>query len=171
VQSFLKAFVDIVLWRKGPQDLPSSRLLVALTLLAYVLVTLLQLSLMHERASAYVMFAIVDPILLMTWIWVVLKVYRRPERYPQTIAAILGSTALLGLGLVPLQVLVGVQSVATATPSAQILALGMIVVFVLVAGRILKLATESNLFTGFCIAAVYVFVLNTVAFQIVSHGT
>ena len=172
MQTFLKAFLDIVLWRKGPQDLPSSRLLVICTLLAYVLVTLLQLVLMHESPSAYFMFVLVDPVLLMTWIWIVLKVYGRLERYPQTIAAILGSSALVGLVLsVPLQLLVGVNAATAATPSAGILALGLIIVFVLVAGRIVKLATDSNLFTGFCIAAVYVLVLNTVAFQIVPHGT
>ena len=38
-------------------------------------------------------------------------------------------------------------------------------------GRIIKLATDSSLFSGFCVAAVYVFVMNLLAFQIVPGGT
>jgi hypothetical protein len=172
VQQFLKVFFDIVLWRRGPQDLPSSMLLVAATLVAYVLVSVLQLALMHESGSAYFVFLVADPVVLMSWIWIVLKVYRREERYPQTIAAILGSSALISLVLsVPLQVLVGVDAARTATPAAQVLALGLILVFVLVAGRIVKLATDSNLFTGICVTAIYVFVINAIAAKIMAPGS
>jgi len=171
VQSFLKVFVDIVLWRKGPQDLPTSRLLVAFTLLAYVLASVLQLRILNESPEAYLLFMLVDPLVLMTWVWVVLKVYGRPERYPQTIAAILGSSALIALGSAPLLLLVGVDVHAPVTRATEILLIGLIVVFVLVAGRIIKLATDSSLFSGFCVAAVYVFVMNLLAFQIVPGGT
>ena len=170
MQSFLKVFVDIVLWRKGPQDLPTSRLLVVCTLLAYVLVSVLQLRIMNESTEAYLLFMLVDPVVLMTWIWVVLKVYGRTERYPQTIAAVLGSSALIGLGSAPLLVLVGVDVHTPATRATEILLIGLILVFVLVAGRIVKLATDSTLFSGFCIAAVYVFVMNLLAFQIVPNS-
>ena len=45
VQQFLRIFVDIVLWRRGPQDLPASSLLLALTVAAYVGVSVAQLAL------------------------------------------------------------------------------------------------------------------------------
>jgi hypothetical protein len=171
VQQFLKVFVDIVLWRRGPQDLPCSRLLVAATLAAYVLVSVLQLAFMHESGPAYVVFLVLDPLLLMGWIWIVLRVYGRVERYAQTIAAILGTSALLALVLsLPLQLLVGVDAARTASPAAQILALGLILVFLLVSGRIVKLATDSNLFTGVCVTAIYVFVLNAIASRLVPMG-
>jgi hypothetical protein len=47
VQQFLKVFLDIVLWRRGPQDLPNSGLLVVITLVAYELVNLVQIALME----------------------------------------------------------------------------------------------------------------------------
>jgi len=172
VQQFLKVFVDIVLWRRGPQDLPCSMLLVAATLAAYMLVSVLQLAFMHESGPAYLVFLVLDPLLLMGWIWIVLKVYGRVERYPQTIAAILGTSALLALVLsLPLQLLVGVDAARTASPAAQILALGLILVFLLVSGRIVKLATDSNLFAGICVSAIYVFVLNAIASRLVPVGS
>jgi hypothetical protein len=172
VQPFLKVFIDIVLWRRGPQDLPSSMLLVLGTLVAYVLVSVMQLALMHESRPAYVVFLVADPLLLMGWIWLVLKVYGRVDRYAQTIAAILGSSALISLVLsLPLQLLVGVEAARPATPAAQILGLGLILVFVLVAGRIVKLATDSNLFTGICVNAIYVLVLNAIAARLLTPGS
>ena len=172
MQQFLKVFVDIVLWRRGPQDLPCSLLLVAATLAAYVLVSVLQLALMHESGPAYLVFLVLDPVLLMGWVWVVLRVYGKVERFLQTIAAILGTSALLALVLsLPLQLLVGVDAARTTTPAAQILALGLILVFLLVSGRIIKLATDSNLFTGVCVTAIYVFVLNAIASRLVPMGT
>ena len=147
-------------------------LLVAATLAAYMLVSVLQLAFMHESAPAYLVFLVLDPLLLMGWIWVVLKVYGRVERYPQTIAAILGTSALLALVLsLPLQLLVGVDAARTASPAAQILALGLILVFLLVSGRIVKLATDSNLFAGICVSAIYVFVLNAIASRLVPVGS
>jgi hypothetical protein len=38
VLQFLKVFLDIVLWRRGPQDLPASPLLLLLCAAAYVAV-------------------------------------------------------------------------------------------------------------------------------------
>jgi hypothetical protein len=99
VQQFLKVFVDIVLWRRGPQDLPCSMLLVAATLAAYMLVSVLQLAFMHESGTGLPRVprprsAAADGLDLGR-----AQVYGRVERYPQTIAAILGTSALLALVL------------------------------------------------------------------------
>jgi hypothetical protein len=157
VLPFLKVFLDIVLWRRGPQDLPSSMLLVAGTLIAYLLVSGMSLLLDKSSPPGYVVYLVLDPILLMSWIWIVLKVYRHHERYLQTIAAILGASAVVSFVLLlPLQLLVEVGSPSLAT--RQILGYGFLTVLMLVGGRIVKLATDSNLFTGVCVMAVYVFV-------------
>jgi len=172
VQQFLKVFIDIVLWRRGPQDLPSSKLLVVATLVGYELVSVLQLALMQETAGAWFVFLVVDPVLLMGWVWIVLRLYNRVERYSQTIAAVLGTSALLALLLsVPLQLLAGVGRAQTASSLVQYLALVLIVAFVLVAGRIIKLATDSNLFTGIAVALTYVIALNAVAARFAAPGT
>jgi hypothetical protein len=171
VLQFLKVFVDIVLWRRGPQDLPSSMLLVAGTLIAYLLVSGISLLLDRSSSQGYFVFLVLDPVLLMSWIWIVLKVYRREARYRQTIAAILGASALVTLVmLLPLQVLVEFGSPNPSLATKQILAYGYLTLQMLVAGRIVKLATDSNLFAGVCVMAVYIFVELLIA-SLMTPGT
>jgi hypothetical protein len=161
VQHFLRIFMDIVLWRRGPQDLPESGLLLGITFAAYVLVNALQLVLLDEPASAWVFFIVVDPVLLTAWVWAVLRLYGRTARFPQAASAVLGTGALLGVVFyLPLQILMSGLAVDPTSPLAGVTALGVVVVFALVTGRILKLATDSSLFTGIAAALVYFLVVN-----------
>jgi hypothetical protein len=156
VQQFLKVFVDIVLWRQGPQDLPSSSLLVLLTLAAYMLVSTLQLAFLDESAFTWLFFVLVDPLLLAGWIWFVLRVFAHPERFQQTIAAVYGTGALLGLAVyLPAQLLVTGTATQPASTAAQLIALAMVIIFAAVTGRIIKLATDTSMFTGVAIALTY----------------
>jgi hypothetical protein len=161
VQKFLRIFLDIVLWRRGPQDLPVSRLLLAVTVVAYVAVSIAQLALLEESASSWLFFLVVDPLLLAAWVWLLLKLYGKSERFLQTASAVFGTGAVLGLGLyLPLQVLVMALGEAPASGIAQVFGLLVLVTFALVAGRIFKLATDSNLFTGIAVALTYFMVVN-----------
>jgi hypothetical protein len=172
VQQFLKVFLDIVLWRRGPQDLPSSKLLVVVTLVANELISALHLVVLHASPVAYFVYLVIDPVLLMGWIWIVLRLYNRSERYTQTISAILGTAALLALLLsVPLLIFAGIDHVETRSALEQSLALGLIIAFVLVAGRIVKIATDSNLFAGIAVALTYVIALNAVAAWLIGTRT
>ncbi len=161
VQQFLRIFIDIVLWRRGPQDLPASSLLVLLTLASYVAVTVVQLLMLEEPAATWLFFVVGDPLLLMAWVWLVLKLFGRADRYVQTVAAVLGTGALLGLVVyLPLQLIVTGLGKTPATSLAQVFGLLLVVVFALVTGRIIKLATDSNLFTGIAVALTYFLVVN-----------
>jgi hypothetical protein len=172
VQQFLRIFLDIVLWRRGPQDLPASTLLVGLALAAYVLVSVVQLALLHETGVTWFFFVVVDPLLLMAWVWLVLKVYGRTERYLQTVAAVLGTGALLGFVLyLPLQLLVTPGEAGSSPPLAQAVALLLVAVFALVTGRILKLATDSSLFTGIAVSLTYFFLVNLLVGMVRGPGT
>jgi hypothetical protein len=169
VQQFLRIFLDIVLWRRGPQDLPASVTLVWLTVAAYVLVSAVQLLLLDESGIAWFFFLIADPLLLAAWTWLVLKVYGHTERFQQTIAAMFGTGALLGIGLyLPLQFVVTGLGFNAESTVAQVAALGLVVVFALVTGRIIKLATDSSLFTGIAAALTYFIAINTLVGMV--HG-
>jgi hypothetical protein len=169
VQQFLRIFLDIVLWRRGPQDLPASVALVWLTLVAYVVVSAVQLLLLDESGIVWFFFLVVDPLLLAAWTWLVLKVYGHTERFQQTIAAVFGTGALLGLGLyLPLQLLVTRAGFNAESGVAQVVALGLVVAFTLVTGRIIKLATDSSLFTGIAVALTYFIAINTLVGMV--HG-
>ncbi len=171
VQQFLRIFLDITLWRRGPQDLPASGLLVWITLLAYVLVSAVQLAALDESALTWFFFLVVDPVLLMAWVWLVLKLYRRTERFQQTASAVLGTGALLGLVLyLPLQLVITGLGFEPDSSLAQLSALALVIVFALVTGRIIKLATESSLFTGVAVALTYFIVLNTLVGAVQGSG-
>jgi hypothetical protein len=161
MQKFLRIFVDIVLWRRGPQDLPVSSLLLAVTVAAYLAVSVLQLAFLGEPGSTWFFFLVADPLLLLCWVWIILKIYGRPERFQQTASAVFGTGAVLGLGLyLPLQFLLSAAGEGPASGIAQVIALGLVVAFALVTGRIIKLATDSNLFTGIAVALTYFLVVN-----------
>jgi hypothetical protein len=170
VQQFLRIFLDIVLWRRGPQDLPASGLLVLITLTAYVLVGAVQLVLLDEWGAAWLVFLVADPALLTASVWLLLRLYGHTERFQQTAAAVLGTGALLGVALyLPLQILVTGLGLDPSSPVAQASALLLVAVFVLVNGRILKLATGSSLFTGIAASLTYFMAINALLGAV--HGT
>jgi hypothetical protein len=161
VQQFLRIFIDIVLWRRGPQDLPVSGLLLAVTVAGYVAVSVVQLALPGESAATWLFFLVIDPLLLAAWVWLVLKVFAHPERFLQAATAVFGTGALLGIALyLPLQLIATGLGQGPTSGLAQVFALLLVVTFALVTGRIFKLATDSNLFTGIAVSLTYFLVIN-----------
>jgi hypothetical protein len=161
VQQFLRICLDIVLWRRGPQDLPASSLLLALAVAAYVAVSAVQLALLGETAATWFFFVVIDPLLLAAWVWLVLRLYGHRERFLQAAAAVFGTGAVLGLGLyLPLQLIITGLGYDPASGLAQVFALLLVVAFALVTGRIIKLATDSNMFTGIAVSLTYFLVIN-----------
>jgi hypothetical protein len=161
VLQFLKAFADIVLWRRGPQDLPASRLLLWLTAAAYVAVSILQLVLTDEPAAAWLIFVLLDPLLLTSGVYLLLKLFGKADRFLQTATAVLGTSVVLGLALfLPVEWLSTQAGLPPTSTTAGLIALAMVMAFAGVTGRILKLATDSNLFTGVTVALTYVLLIN-----------
>jgi hypothetical protein len=161
VLQFLKVFLDIVLWRRGPQDLPASALLFVLVTAAYVAVSVVQLMMLHEAGGVWFVFVVLDPALLLGGTWLLLRLFGHPERFLQTATAVLGTGALLGvLAYLPLQWLLDSVGATPESTLAGIAALALVVIFALVTGRILKLALETSLFTGVAIALTYFLLIN-----------
>ncbi len=172
VQQFLRIFVDIVLWRRGPQDLPASSLLLGISVAAYVAVSAVQLALLGETAATWLFFIVVDPLLLGAWVWLVLQLYGHRERFVQTVSAVFGTGAVLGIGLyLPLQLIVTGLGYEPASGLAQFFALLLVVAFALVTGRIIKLATDSNLFTGIAVSLTYFLLINYLVGVLRGPGT
>ena len=158
---FLKVFLDIVLWRRGPQDLPASPLLFALAAAAYVIVSIVQLAMLDEPTAAWFVFVVLDPLLLVGGVWLLLRLFNRRERFLQTATAVVGTGAVLGVVLfLPSQWLLSQMDLGPESPVAGMVALSLVVVFALVTGRILKLATDSNLFTGVALSLTYFLLIN-----------
>lgn len=158
---FLKTFLDIVLWRRGPQDLPSSSLLLWLSAIAYVTVSAIQLALLRESGPVWLVFMVVDPLLLTGSVWLILRLHGHVDRFLQTAAAVLGTGALMGIALyLPLQLLLEFLGQGPKSALSMFFALVLLTAFALVNGRILKLGTDSNLLTGVAVSLTYFLLIN-----------
>lgn len=100
--ALIKVFVDIALWRKGPQHLPASGLLLAVTTLAYFGMSL-ALGGAQQMLAADIKGRPVDPLLarsllelaiVLGWMWLLLALFKRADRFWQS------ATALMGTGIV-----------------------------------------------------------------------
>jgi xanthine/uracil permease len=96
VLRLILAFVDIMLHRRGPEDLPSSKFLVGLLLGASigigVALTYWMGGTLREIAVGTLVVA------FNVWfVWALLRTFNRQRRFPQTVAAILGTDVLLTL--------------------------------------------------------------------------
>jgi hypothetical protein len=142
---FLQSFLDIALWRKGPQDLPASALLATLVLLAYLATGFVRTQLFALGPTS-LLFICMDALMLGGWLWLVLAFFGRRQRFVQTI------TATLGVGLLFLLFDVTFRSAQLAFGWSDSLSLHWLLlrflVTALVLGRIFMLALDRSLITG-----------------------
>jgi hypothetical protein len=136
-------------------------MLLWLTAAAYVAVSILQLTLLEEPAAAWLVFVVLDPVLLTAGVYLLLKLFGKTDRFLQTATAVLGTGVVLGLAMfLPVQWLLTLAGLPAESTAAGLIALGMVVIFALVTGRVLKLATDSNLFTGVTLSLTYFLLIN-----------
>ena len=150
----IRLFVDISLWRKGPQDVPASGIVLVLAVLLYVGVSALQLAASDQSSTRFLVGLVVDPLLIAGWIWVVLAIFGRRARFEQTVTAIFGTYALLSVLLLTLQVIQNAFELPDALLTTSVLA--WIIVFILVTGRIVMLALDRGLLTGAAVMVTYI---------------
>ena len=152
----IRLFLDIALWRKGPQDVPASRVVLVIAVVFYLVVSTLQLIVSEQDQTRFLMGLVVDPLLIAAWIWMVLAIFGRQARFEQTLAAIFGTYALLSILLLFLQFAQGAFDLPDALLTTTVLA--WIVAFLLVTGRIVMLALDRGLLTGAAVMVTYILV-------------
>ena len=108
------AFVDIMLHRRGPEHLPSSRFLVWLMLGVSIAVELAILAVNDGGARAAAVSVLVA--FLDVWfVWALLRAFNRQRRFAQTMSAILGAETILNLAGAPLIPLLSAPAPAEPT--------------------------------------------------------
>ena len=95
------AFVDIMLHRRGPEDLPSARFLVWLLLFVSIGVELGVL-LANDGTLRTVSVSVLVDLLDVWFVWALLRTFNRQVRFPQTMSALLGTEIVLNLVGAPL---------------------------------------------------------------------
>ncbi len=163
--ALFKVFIDIVLWRKGPQDLPASGLLLTLTALGYFALSIalgsaakLVLADVKNTPAAPPLLTgtLVEIGLSLTWIWLLLALFRHKNRYWQSATAFMGAGIVLSpIVLVAHLVAVSIGQDSPLAWPAYLALLAASIWFLLVVSHILRSALEIRLLPAVVLAFLY----------------
>lgn len=156
----LKLFLDICLYRKGPQDLPASGFLFRLVLVIYLALGTLLLAPDTGWLQAALQTA-AETAMGLAVVAVLLYTVNRPKRFLQMATAWLGADALISaLGIPPLQLLAS----AGAGQLLGILWIALVGWHVAIMAHIVRHALSQPLPIGFVVAVLY----TVVSFQLIT---
>jgi hypothetical protein len=142
----LKIYLDILLLRRGPEDVPSSPSLLLATLALFITANVVLRSLVPPAQDVWPIGLAVSIAFGLLWYRMLLTVFGRPERYLQLVTAVFGVATLLSPLLVPLGSVLEARAQAEADPPAwTILLLPLLIFSVYVNARILGAAIERPL--------------------------
>lgn len=142
-------FIQICLLRRGPQDLPTSGILLAIALTAHTVVVMLFFTLYGNVVRA-LLSGLLDTVLLTALTALVLYTQNKGARFVQTLTALAGTAAIITLISVPLT---GWYLAAEAQGSGAVMLLLVLMVWSLaIAGHILRHALSAPYFVGLLVA-------------------
>ena len=151
MSAVIDLFLDICLFRKGPQDAPASTLLLAIAIVAYVLVGLVLFGIEVGPTQALLQIVVEGGALLgFTYLTLLASGYR--NRILQTTIAMVGTDALISTSALPLVV------VALYTQEGQIayaLLLALTLWHLAVIAHILRHALSRSYSHGLVLAIAY----------------
>jgi hypothetical protein len=154
----LRLFWDICRFKRGPQDVPASDLLMWLVLANYALVGLLALSFdyaPHEAVAA----TLADLVFMFTSTAVILAVSGHPRRLRQTLTAYAGCGTLYNLAVIPLIWWLAGAKAANTDVAVPALLFQLLTIWALcVNTRILQQAIETTLLNAFLLSVTLVIV-------------
>lgn len=147
MRALLALFRDIVLCRRGPEELPASRVLLVALLVAYAVGNFVQARLSGWTLRGVAPLVFVEIGMLLAWVWALLAFFGRRPRFAQTMSAVLGIALLLTLidvALLAVDHMAGVPGAVSDSWSVI-----RLFVMVLLIGRVLMLAIDGGMLTGF----------------------
>lgn len=160
--TLFRAFADIALWRRGPQDLPASRTLVWLVAALYALASGVQIGMMGWNVPSVVLLLLFDLALQAAWLWGLLTFFAYRARFLQTMAAFIGVGTLLAMLDIVVTLVSGLFGVTDETPGNPWPWLHL-ALLLLMLGRILQQALERSLFMGMMLTFVIMLTISLLA--------
>ena len=164
----IRTFFDITLRRKGPEDLPASAFLLAVTVLLSIAVQVPLTWIIFGSGGPILPTLAIDLGLLVLCLWLLLRLTGFASRFGQTLTALLGTSALLNVVSLPFTIWNSSLPAAQPKPlipSAVILALVLWSFFV--DAHILARALSTSIFVGLLITIGYFFLHTTVLVEFV----
>ncbi|MBI1733458.1 MAG: hypothetical protein HYR49_11930 [Gammaproteobacteria bacterium] len=151
----VRAFLELALGRRGPQDIPASHPLLIGTFAVYLAVTAVLAAVSESWATA-IRAAAVDASVLPAFVLAVLWLRRRTARWLQTLTALTGIGVLFTAAAIPpFIVITHMENSLIAAPAS----LGTLVLFawnLLAGGHILRHALSVSFPAGVLVAMAYV---------------
>lgn len=164
---YVQTLFNIALRRLGPEDLPDSSFLLGLTLAAYVLLQVPLAWVAYGPANVIVTTIGISALLLIGFLWALLRLTGFRARFRQTLTALLGTSALLSFLSIPFslwrEATLDMQS-TSALPS--IFIFGLMLWSLAIDGHILSRALSRPFAIGLLIAIAYFFLHTTVLFEL-----
>jgi hypothetical protein len=96
----IQLFSQIAVLRRGPQDVPASSLLLALTVVGYFTINFVVNAVLPPLDGPWLPRLLLDVAFTLAWYALLLRLARRPERILQTTTAVFGLQAVLSPVLV-----------------------------------------------------------------------
>ena len=157
MRALFDLFVDICLLRKGPQDLPTSAILLKLALGLYLLISLIQLLMFSQLVPALIL-ALLDIALLIGLTYGVLQFFGHGARFVQTLSALAGVGVIIQVLALPIAFsLQREQLEQNATALPVLLWLGLLIWSIVIMGHILQQALSTSRAAGVSLALAYIF--------------
>ena len=151
----IRAWFELCLLRRTPQELPASGYLLGVSLCCYGLVSVLVSSQSYAFNRA-LLLAGVDLGLLFVFVCSLLYLQNRTARINQTLSALAGSGSLMGLIALPLMLAAGPDAVTEPVPPLLVsLWLLLLLWNLFVMAHIIRHALSSSFAIGFGISLLY----------------
>jgi len=156
LRAIVDPFIQICLLRQGPQDLPTSGILLAIALAAHTLMAVL-FAAVYESAVRALLSGTLDTVLLAVLTGTVLYVQGRNARLVQTLTALAGTGAIITLISLPVSGWFLGADPESREGGLAIMLLLLILVFwsIAVVGHIFRHALSAPYFVGLVLAIVF----------------
>jgi hypothetical protein len=170
VEALIQAFWRILLLRAAPQSVPAAPALLWLSLLLHYAIGLLH-ALFSLPFGFAALYALVSTLTMVAVVHGLLLLFRKHERYLQTVTALAACEALLGLMLLPLSVLYYQGNGGAELQSLMaILSLLLIGWNVAVAAHIFRHALSVSSGLGFLYSVAYLIIAITLGDMVSAAG-
>lgn len=155
MRAILNPFIQICLLRQGPQDLPTSSILLAITLIAHTVMSIIWSNVSLSAVSA-VLSGLLDTLLLVVLTVILLYAQRRKARIIQTLTALAGTGTIITFLALPVSGwLQGIDQSAGEGGLAVIILLILMGWSLAVVGHIFRHALSVPYFFGLVVATVF----------------
>ena len=143
MKELVRLFAQIALMRKGPQDLPASAALLAVTAAGFFIVNCLVSAVLPPIPGLWFGQLVVEVVFTFVWYALLLKILRRSERFLQTTTAVFGYlTVLAPLWITDVWLIRRFADDDTWRLPISMLGLAIVVWMVAANARVLKAALE-----------------------------